>query len=158
MTFLFFVGRHIAFEIKWNFNRIRTNAKGNANHSAYLSCRDTPSWCSRSGNVDSSGIIRNTLSVCCSYLVYAIEIDVSYPPGKNWNNVYDGILIVLFCRSMLIVKSPRRLPGRYSRFSKLRKRVRERGGGEGGRGECLETLKLGGSPVISQISGDVRLI
>jgi len=66
-------------------------------------------------NVDSSGIITNTLSVCCSYLMYAIEIDVSYTTRKNWNNVYDGILIVA-----LLSKYPHyEVSSSSSRFSKL---------------------------------------
>jgi len=72
MTFLFFVGRHITFEIKWNFNRIRTNAEGNANHCAYL-C-DTiamqPIWITSI----LPGSLQIHLSVY-SYLMYAIEID-----------------------------------------------------------------------------------
>lgn len=55
------------------------------------------------------------------------------------------------------MKSPRRPLRRHSRFSKLQEGEKKKKMREGER-QSSETLILEGSPVISQISGYVRLI
>jgi len=81
--------------------------------------------------------------------MYAIEIDVCIPRGKTEIMFMMEYWSWLFYRSILIMKSLRLLD--FQNYKREKERMRGRGR------KSSETLKLGESPVISQISGDVRI-